>query len=712
MAPLRVLLPALLLLSLTTRPDEGQWLPGQVREMDWDALRARGLQLSKDQLWHPEAGGVLSAAIRFGAGCSASFVSADGLVATNHHCGFDAVNKLSTPEKNWLRDGYVAATLGDEVPCKGLTVSIVRRIVDVSQRVHAAQAAAKTDLERFQRTQEEIKAIVKEGEQQANTECRVAAFFEGREYHLIVQTVLKDVRLVYAPPRAIGEFGGEVDNWEWPRHTGDFSFYRAYAAPDGTAREWDKDNVPFKPEHWLRVSRAGVQKDDLVMVLGYPGRTLRYLTADAVADRGGVFYPLRYKLLSDLIATLESASAAGDAKALQYASTIKSIANVQKNSLGMIKGLRRNRTVELKQAEEQQFTAWVAQSEARRKDYGDVLAQMQEIDADERRTMEQDLILRLLGDERFLPLIGNTLKMVDTPATRPEGDVIEARKNAKRDFGGTNVIADLETVQIPILSLLLQEARMLPAAQRLAGTEWLTKADPEEPIEALVGRVLTTKLLDLDARANLATAGAEAIAKSDDPLVDLARGLAKERKAMAARDEARAGRRIAVGTRWLEAQQKWRGKKFYPDANGTLRVSFASVKGYEPRDGATYHPRTTVQGLLEKESGAEPFANPKALLAAADKRKASRFADASLGDVPVCFLSDADTTGGNSGSCVVNGKGELVGLNFDRVFEAVSGDFGWNAERSRNVNVDVRYILWVMEDVLPAPRLVQELIGQ
>jgi hypothetical protein len=710
----RSVIPFLLAFLAPTQltPDEGQWLPGQVREMDWEALRARGLALSKDELWHPEHGGVLSAAVRFGGGCSASFVSAAGLVATNHHCGFDAVNKLSTPEKNWLRDGYVAATLADEIPCKGVTVSIVRRITDVSKRIHGVQARAKTDLERFQRTQEEIKAIVKEGEAEPNTEGRVAAFFEGREYHLIVQTVLKDVRLVYAPPRAIGEFGGEVDNWEWPRHTGDFAFFRAYAAPDGTAREWHAENVPYQPQHWLKVSADGVREGDLVMVMGYPGRTLRYLTADAVADRAGVFYPLRHRLLREIIATLEAASKASDAKALHYASTIKSLANVEKNARGMVTGLRKNRTVDAKRTEEQQFTAWVAQSEARRQEYGDVLAQMQAIDADERAFMEGDMILRLLLDERLLPLVANTVKMVENPPVRPEGDVVATRKNAKRDFGSTTVTQDLEIVQLPLLSLLLQEARLLPSAQRLAGTEWLTSADAKEPIAALVGRLLTTKLLDLDARADLAAGGADAIAKSEDPLVVFARGLVQAKKAMTARDETRAGKRIAIGTRWIEAQQAWRGKKFYPDANGTLRVSFATVKGYVPRDGATYHARTTVQGMLDKETGSDPFANPKALLAAAATRRQSRFTDPSLGDVPVCFLADADTTGGNSGSCVVNGKGELVGLNFDRVFENVAGDFGWNPDRSRNINVDVRYILWVMEQVLPAPRVLAELLAR
>src|SRR5690606_10766562 len=436
----------------------------------------------------------------------------------NHHCGFGSINQLSTPERNLLRDGYTAATLADELPCPGLTVSIVRRIVDVTARVHAAQTQARSDHERFTRTQQEIKAIVAEGEAEPDTECRVASFFEGREYHLIVQTVLKDIRLVYAPPRAVGEFGGEVDNWEWPRHTGDFAFFRAYAAPDGTPRAHSKDNVPYRPAHWRKVSSKGEREGALVMVLGYPGRTLRYQTADAVADRAGVFYPQRHRLLTEVIGILESASEASEAKALQYASTIKSLANVQKNALGMITGLRRNRTADLKQAEEEQFTAWIEQSEERRAKWGDVLAELRAIDADERATMEKDALLRLLLDERLLPLVGNTVRLVTDRTKRPD-DAAAARRQVKRAFGSPAVVRDLETVQMPLLALFLAEARALPAEQRLAGCEWLY-ADPDQPIETVVGRLMTSKLLDLDARADLAAQGPDAIAAATDPLLD------------------------------------------------------------------------------------------------------------------------------------------------------------------------------------------------
>jgi hypothetical protein len=694
--------------SASSLPDEGQWLPGQLREMDWEKLKARGMQIDRDAFWHPERGGVLSAAIRFGSGCSAVFVSADGLLATNHHCGFGAINRLSTTERNHLQDGFVAGERAAELPCAGVTVAIVRRIEDVTARIHAVQAKAATDLERFTLTNAETAAIIAEGEKQPHTSCVVASFFEGREYHLIYRTVLSDVRLVYAPPRAIGEFGGEVDNWEWPRHTGDFSFFRAYAAPDGTPRGHDAGNVPFRPQHYLQISRDGVREDDLVLVLGYPGATSRYLTAEAVADRQGILYPLRHRLLTAILDAMHRASAPDPALALSVASRIKSLANSHKNALGMVEGLARNATVEQKRREEELFTEWVRAAPDRSERYGAVLREMRELDASARRTMQKDLFLATLTNRGVLPLIDELIELVRAAPEKPDSLPPKELAELTKRFDNDEVAADFERVQIPVLRAALDEARGLPGDERIPCLADLLGGDTDAALEEMA----RSPLCDKAARLALLAGGRPAVEASSDALAALARGLAEERTAMLQRNNARQGRRLEVGQLWIEAQQAWRGRSFYPDANGTLRVSIARVTGYRPRDGVLYTPHTTVSGMLHKERGVDPFANPKALLAAAADRAKSRFFDAGLGDVPVCFLADGDTTGGNSGSPVIDGRGRLVGLNFDRVFENVAGDFGWNAERSRNICVDVRFMLWVMESVLPAPNLLAELGAQ
>lgn len=695
---------------LSLRPDEGQWLPTQVREMDWDALQKRGMVMTKDEFWHPEKGGVLSATVQIN-GCTASFVSADGLLVTNHHCGFGAVTELSSAEHNYLENGFAAASRDKELPAPGMVASVLKRIEDVTAIVHEAQAKAKDDLDRFVVTQRTIGRLVAEGEaKEANTKCSVASFLEGKEYHLYYRTQITDVRLVYAPPRSIGEFGGETDNWEWPRHTGDFTFFRAYVAPDGKVREHHADNVPFKPEHSLKVAKNGVQSGDLALILGYPGRTQRYKSSRAVALQEGYVFPRRLDVLTAVIGVLTEAGKASVEKSLQVADDIKSLANVQKNSSGMIFGLRRNAVVARKLREEAEFTAWLAADAERGKAHGNVLAELLAADEEEAATIERDTMIWFLAmlDEQ-LPLMTVLVEACAASAASPEGK-LPAR--LQEVLGSDMLTADFATIQQPVLRILAAEFAAMSKAQRLAGTLGLIAADTDGlDVKALDALFANTKMLEPKARQELFAAGKDALGKSEDPMIVLARGLAKERAAWQLRQRQRAGRALDVGRRWIAAQEAFRGKSFYPDANSTLRVSIAEVAGYSPREAVTYAPHTTVAGILQKETGKEPFASPKALLEAAKTRDQSKFFDQKLGDVPVCFLTNGDTTGGNSGSPVINGKGELIGLNFDRVFENVAGDFGWNPERSRNVVCDVRYVLWVVESVLPSPNLLQELGG-
>ena len=691
----------LLLAAVCLLPDEGQWLPTQVRDMDWDALKKRGMVMSKDEFWHPERGGVLSATVQIN-GCTASFVSKDGLLVTNHHCGFGAVSELSTPEHNWLRDGFAAKDLAAELPAPGMVASVLQRIDNVTAVLHEAQQKAKDDLDRWGITQRTIARLVNETEaKEPNTKCSVASFLEGKEYHLYVRTQLKDVRLVYAPPRAIGEFGGEVDNWEWPRHTGDFTFFRAYAGKDGKPAEYSKDNVPFQAQHFLKVAQGGVQQGDLAIIMGYPGRTQRYKTSRGVALQQGYVFPHRHAVLTQAIAALEAAGKQSEAKVLEVADRIKSLANVQKNSAGMIFGLQRNAVAAKKQREEAQFREFVAADADRKARWGTVLDEMLALDEAEAKTIERDTMmwfLGMLGDD--IPLLAVLLEACGAAANDPDGKVPPRLLEL---LAGTDIDADWALLQQPLLAVLLAEFAAVSQEQRLDGTAMLTDA------ASVTAVFKATKMTDPTARKELFGKGGKAVAASEDPLVVLARGLAKERQANVMRQRLRAGQNLDVGRRWIAAQEAFRGKSFYPDANSTLRVSIAEVGGYSPREAVTYAPHTTVAGLLAKETGKEPFANPKALLAAAESRSTSRWVDKRLGDVPVCFLTNGDTTGGNSGSPVVNGKGELIGLNFDRVFENVAGDFGWSAERSRNVVCDVRYVLWVVESVCPSPGLLKEL---
>ena len=682
------------LAAVTLLPDEGQWLPTQVRNMDWAALKARGMEMTKDEFWHPEKGGVLSATVQIN-GCTASFVSKDGLMVTNHHCGFGAVSALSTPESNHLRDGFTAAARGEELPAPGMVATVLKRIENVTDKVHEAQAAATTDLDRWRVTQQAIARMVAEGERsEPNTKCSVASFLEGKEYHLYFRTQIRDVRLVYAPPRAVGEFGGDVDNWEWPRHTGDFTFFRAYVAPDGSVRDHDKDNVPFQPEHFLKTATAPIQEGDLAIIMGYPGSTQRYKTSGGVATQEGYVFPARPRVLTKAIDVLAQAGATSEEMALQVVSGKKRLANIQKNAAGMIFGLKNNAVVARKLREEAQLTEASPDNKA--------LLEMMLADAEqEAAVIEKDTNMW------FVAVLRDNIALFDM-LMQATGAVAGGGKISQRGLAmisGTDIEADLELIQRPMMRVLFEEWSKVSAAQRLAGTEILGDGG-----QAVLDTVFaTTQMFDGAKRADLFGAGRDALMASEDPLIVLARGIHGEYQQWLQRRKTRDGRKLDVGRRWIAAQEAFRGTSFYPDANSTLRVSIAEVKSYEPRDGVLYKPQTTVAGLLQKETGEAPFNNPAQLLAVAENRMQSRWVVPHLGDVPVCFLTNGDTTGGNSGSPVVNGRGELIGLNFDRVFENVAGDFGWNPDRSRNVVCDFRYVLWVMEEVQPAPHLLAEL---
>lgn len=617
-----------LLGGIWLRADEGQWLPEQIRHLDFTALKQRGLELKPAEMWDGESG-LLSAAVQIN-GCSASFVSREGLIVTNHHCGFGAIQAASTLGRNLLESGFVAGARGEEIPAPGYSVSFVRGYEDVTAQILAAAEKAGADAaERWRAVQAERRRLEQEIAGPFESAI-VVSYFEGREWRRIRRTVLRDVRLVYAPPRDVGEFGGETDNWMWPRHTGDFTFFRAYVGPSGEPADYAAANVPYAPPRWLEVSEEGVEEDDLVMVLGYPGRTNRYASSLAVAAAESYTFPMRLRIFSEMIAAHERDAAGDPAKELEYAAIIKSLANVKKNAEGQIWGLARNAVVERKTQEEKEFRAWVAADAARAAKWGRVLDDLLALDLREIGRMEHDLLLGQLA-------------------------------------GSAAVRAgEAQGPNLAIAEFLIGLAGELPEGQRVLGLDrWLGE-----------GR--------------------------KDGWRGLAAALQEENEELRAFRDAQSWRRMEVGTAWIEAQEEWRGARFYPDANSTLRVSVASVRGYEPRDGVMHLPFTTVDGMLRKHTGEGEFDVPDAVIAAAAKDPAAR-------DLRVCFLSDADTTGGNSGSPVVDGKGRLVGLNFDRVFENVAGDFGWNAERSRNVIVDVRYVLWLMREVWPAPALLEEM---
>ena len=644
--PLRFILLLLLAGAVTSTAvyrslsaDEGEWLPEQLKDLDFGAFEKRGLELSAEDIWNGESG-LLSAAVQIN-GCSSSFVSETGLIVTNHHCGFAAINAVSTVEDNYLRDGFFAEDGATEIPAPGYSVSFVRRYEDVTAQIEdAANAAGSDPSARWDAVQVERRRLEKEADG-PDSNAIVVPYFEGRSWRRIWRTVLNDVRLVYTPPRSVGEYGGETDNWMWPRHTGDFSFFRAYVSPDGKPATYSEDNVPFQPSRYLEVSEEGAGEGEFVMIMGYPGRTQRYLSSAAVAIRQEFYYPARLELYSMMIAQLEERAAQSEELALRLASSIKSLSNVEKNARGMIFGLDRNGVVAKKEEEEAAFQAWADADPALKDKFGDLLARLFELDEAEAARMPKDFEL---DNFRRAQTLSQAMRILNDDEADGTGLMIQ---------------------DDPIREILFRMAGDLPEGHRLPAFDaWMEEGGGD--------------------------------------LAALARSLTPEFRAQREFRDRQAGLRQEVGALWIEAQEMWRGQRFYSDANSTLRVSTATVKGYSPRDGVMHTPHTTVSGMLSKHTGAGDFDAPDAIFEAVKR-------DPSALSIPVCFLADGDTTGGNSGSPVLDGKGRLVGLNFDRVFENVAGDFGWNEARSRNISVDIRYVLWLMRDVWPAPRLLDEM---
>jgi hypothetical protein len=699
---------------------EGKWTPEQVLQHDAKWLRSLGLEIPPRQLWSPEGGGLLAATVKI-EGCSAGFISGRGLLITNHHCAFAILQQHSTPERDLITHGFLARSPAEELAGAGLHATLPHRMTDVTVQIEAAAAGAGADdLARFRAIERREKEMVAACEGTASHRCQVAAFDGGVRYTLIDSLEFPDVRLVYAPPRAVGEYGGETDNWSWPRHTGDFALLRVYAGAGGEPAAKGEGNTPYRPRHFFPVAPRGIAPDAFVMVPGYPGLTFRSFTEAEMRERAELFYPRRSELYARWIERMEAASQQSEAARIALADRMKGLANQEKNGRGQVAGIRRGHILERKAADEREVLAWAAQRPEQRAALAahDELARLV---AERRRTWERDF---LLNQMRFGPKpldLALTLARWAGQRAKPDlerepdyqernrqrlGERLEREQKRMDPAAEADLLADLLG-----RFAALPEGSRVPAVDSVLGV--LAGASAPQAIRARAEDLLAhTRVTDLAERRRMFAESAAELAARHDPLLDLGLALDAELRAVKEREDRFLGAASRLRPLWQRAVIAHAGRPLAPDANGTLRVSFAHVRGYGPRDGIFMRPQTTLAGVVEKNTGAEPFAAPPELLAAAPRGPASRWADPALHDVPVDFLADADTTGGNSGSPVVNGRGELVGVNFDRVWENVANDFGYDPEVARNVSVDVRYLLWMLQalDGDAAAPLLQEML--
>ncbi|WP_199742063.1 S46 family peptidase [Vulcaniibacterium tengchongense] len=689
------------------------WVPQQLPEIA-KPLKKAGLRLDPKQL-ADLTGDPMGAVVSLG-GCTASFVSPQGLVATNHHCAYGAIQLNSTPERNLMKEGFNAASQAEEVSAgPNARIYVLDSIQDVTAQVQAAIAAAPDALGRTQALESLEKRLVADCERDPGFRCRLYSFFGGNTYRLFRNLEIQDVRLVYAPPGSVGNYGGEIDNWMWPRHTGDFSFYRAYVGKDGKPAPYAADNVPYRPKHWLKLADKPLGAGDFVMVAGYPGRTARYALAEEFDETANWTYPTVGGHYKKLVALVEAEGKKNPDIAVKYASTVRGWQNAMKNYDGQLEGFKRIDAAAKKQAEETAVLEWLRKQGPKGEAALAAHAGLVALDEAARAHRDRDLVF---GQLRSTGVLGAATQLYRLSIERAKPDAEREQGYQQRDMstfeGG---MRQMERRYVPAMDRELQaywlrEYVKLPPPQRIAALDrWLGGGD-EKAIQRALDKLAKTRLGSTEQRLKLMNAGRAEFEKSKDPAIQFAVAVMPTVLQLEREGKARAGDALLARPVYLQAladYKKSRGESVYPDANSSLRITFGKVTGYTKTDGSKQAPFTRLEEVAAKATGQEPFDAPQALLDAIAAKDYAGLADKRLGTVPVNFLSDLDITGGNSGSPVLDAQGRLVGLAFDGNWESVSSNWVFDPAMTRMIAVDQRYMRWIMQKVYPAPRLLQEL---
>jgi hypothetical protein len=702
------------LLATSASADDGMWMPQQVPALG-DELKKLGLQIDPNQFADLTAF-PMGAIVSLG-GCSASFVSPEGLVVTNHHCVYGSLVFNSTPQNDIVRNGFLAKERSQEIQASpDARIYVTTAIEDVTAKILAPFPKKTTDADRATTITRRRRAMIDECEKGGSKRCLVSSFFEGGQYLKITQMEIRDVRLVYAPPLGVGNFGDEVDNWMWPRHTGDFGYYRAYVGRDGKPADYSTDNVPYQPKHWLKISTRDLDEGDLVMVAGTPGVTHRHETAGEVRDAAEFDLPTSVRYRTMLVEVLREQGKNDRGVALTNANRIAGIENYLKKETGVLEAFQRGAYLEQKRKQEADLRASLDPQLAAR--YDAAFAELQTILDAERATRERDKVFTWLYTASPMLTQATTLYRNTLERTKPDLDRADdyRERNRKKFVGSlarTRRTIDQASDRAG-LRLFLLEAAKLPADQRIPPVDEALaatgKATQAEQVDALLDRIYaSTKIGKADEEQKMIDESTAALLARKDSMIDFAVAL---RAFGAKRDEARTAREGALSRIrpvMLEALRESRGGRLYPDANGTLRFGFGTVRGYFPRDGVWYQAQTSVRGVVEKETGVEPFASPAKLLERATAKEFGPYVDPDMGTLPVAYITTNVVTNGSSGSASINAWGELCGLAFDSNWEGVGSDYLVEQDLTRTIHVDSRYMLWVMDAVDGADNLLREL---
>lgn len=690
---------------------EGMWLLTQIDQLD---LAKKGLGIPVSDVYTPGKPCVAGAVVQLGGG-TASFVSPEGLLITNHHVAYTALQRASSVNSDYLTNGFLARERAAEIKAPGYQARLLTEMKDVTEEVLAGTKKITDPVERDKKVNEKIAKMTEAvSKDRGDLEAQIVPMYNGKQYIEYIHKVFRDIRIVYSPPRSIGNYGGETDNWMWPRHTGDFSFLRVYVSPDGKGVAYSADNVPYKPAVWLKVAREGLKDGDFTFIIGYPGFTTRYRTATSVHWNQEYNYPFSIRNFKEIIGLAEELTKEDPAGQLKVASLTKGLANAMKNYQGKVEGMKRTGFLQKKIAFEKEFQAWAGATPERKAKYGDLLAREKEQYNVIDKTRERDNVFGIFqGLAGTMLSVAGQITYISNELQKPEAErrpgLTEEAINEFRDALQYSYNDYYEPLDKAMLLRALKMASTLPQGQRIVALEPILSNDEKTLEQSVDALYAGTKLKDIEYARTLVKMTPDELRKTGDPFILLSLDLLPLSEEVSRANEAFAANVTDLRKVYLDGLYEWKGTGMYPDANSTIRFTWGPVKGYRPADAVWYYPFTSLQGVVEKNTGEEPFDAPAGLITLAEKKDYGRWADPQLKDVPVAFLNQCDITGGNSGSPVMNAKGEIIGVAFDGNYEAMISDWQYDYAMQRCIAVDIRYVLFITEKYGQAGFLLKEM---
>jgi hypothetical protein len=700
-------------MAIHSPSDEGMWMPHQMKDLNLNSL---GLQMNPEDLYKKDGTGLMSAVVYLGGG-TGEFVSSDGLILTNHHVAFGALQRASTAEKDYIQNGFTAWTKEEEIPAKGYIADVLLGYEEVTDQILSVVKPEMTYRQKYDAIEKATKQMVANAEKQdEDIRARVANMYSGNQYYLFHFKRIKDLRIVCAPPQDLGNYGGDIDNWMWPRQTCDFTFLRAYVSPDNIGMDYSSDNVPYNPKSILKISVEGFKEGDFSFVMGYPGRTYRNFTLSEL-ESDITSMKKRMTLYADIIAFFEKAGEDRRDIQIKYARVVRGLNNSLKNYQGKIEGMEKITLVEKKKAQEKQFMEWVNQDPKRQQKFGTVLQDIEDFMNKYETHQAKNVLLNQLVSSYFgSALLSQAYTIYRTTQELQKPDMDREPGYQERDLPyikeriqladkGYDLDTDKAFLKFRLKGLVDYPWEQIPEAFH----ELLSRPS-NQAIEDYVNSLFAeTSLVDTDMRLKLIEKTPDNLLQLNDPLINLAAELEKEMKVL--REESKALRQEGLDLKnvYLDALLKQQQGRIAPDANSTIRFTYGFIKGYTPRDAVFYLSQTTLAGVIEKDTGVFPFRVPPKLKELHKNRDFGQYEDEKLKDIPVCFLNTTNVTGGNSGSPTLNAKGEQTGIIFDMTYESVTGDYYVIPELQRTISVDIRYVLFITEKFLGADHVIKEL---